>query len=160
MRLRAFLFCALALIAGLGGSPGAALAQTGTPAQALTACGSPSNSPVNGGYYSLTTDLNLRLCGSQMTAVSSVTGSVTGVNVGTTSAQVLAAAPRQLLALDNESTTATVACAFGAVAAINTKGSFTLPPGVTRTWNSYPVPADAVNCIASALATPLTIEAN
>lgn len=34
-----------------------ALAQQGTPAQALTTCGSPNNAPVNGSYYSLTTDL-------------------------------------------------------------------------------------------------------
>lgn len=91
---------------------------------------------------------------------SSITGSVTAATIGTSSAQVLAAASRQLLAIDNESTTATIACAFGAPAAINTAGSFTLAPGVTRVWKDYPVPADAVNCIASAASTPATVEAN
>lgn len=57
-------FCAFALLAGLGLRPDLALAQSGTPAQALTSCGSPVNSPVNGSYYSLTTDLTGRLCGS------------------------------------------------------------------------------------------------
>lgn len=91
---------------------------------------------------------------------SSATGTVSAATVGTSSAQVLAAASRRLLAIDNESTTATIACAFGATAAINTAGSFTIPPGVTRTWRDYPVPADAVNCIASASSTPATVEAN
>lgn len=55
-------FCAFALLAGLGLRPDLALAQSGTPAQALTTCGSPNNSPVNGSYYSLTTDLKSQLC--------------------------------------------------------------------------------------------------
>jgi len=91
---------------------------------------------------------------------SSIVGTVSGAIVGTASAQVLAAGARQLLAIDNESTSATIACAFGGAAAINGAGSFTIPPGVTRTWTAYPVPADAVNCIASAASTPATIEAN
>lgn len=91
---------------------------------------------------------------------SSATGTVSGATVGTASAQILAPAARRFLAIDNESTTATVACAFGGAAAINSAGSFTIPPGVTRTWRDYPVPADAVACIASAAGAPLTVEAN
>jgi hypothetical protein len=91
---------------------------------------------------------------------SSAVGTVTAAAVGTSSATVLAPGARRLLAIDNESTTATIACAFGAAAAINTAGSFTIPPGQTRMWKDYPVPADAVNCIANAAATPATVEVN
>lgn len=91
---------------------------------------------------------------------SSVTGSVTPATIGTSSAQVLAAGSRRLVTIDNESATATIACAFGATAAINTAGSYTIAPGYTRVWDKYPVPADAVNCIASAASTPATVEAN
>lgn len=87
-------------------------------------------------------------------------GSASGLTVGITSSQALGAAVigRKFLAIDNESTTATVACAFGAPAAINAAGSFTIPPGFTRTWDGTFVPNDAVSCIASAGATPVTIE--
>ena len=87
---------------------------------------------------------------------------ITAVSVGVTSAKALgAAAPagRVLLAIDNESASATVACAFGATAALNTAGSFTIPPGVTRVWDDAFIPNDQINCIASAVATPVTIEA-
>lgn len=93
------------------------------------------------------------------------TGGFTAVTVGTSSAQALAAAPlpngRKLLAIDNESTTATIACRFGAAAALNTAGSYTIPAGAIMTWSapSY-VPADVVNCIATAAGTPVTIEAH
>lgn len=93
-------------------------------------------------------------------SVSSITGSISAATITNASTQFLAAASRRLLSIDNESTTATIACAFGATAAINTAGSFTLVPGTTRVWNSYPVPADAVNCISSAATSPATVEAN
>jgi Zn-dependent alcohol dehydrogenase len=97
-----------------------------------------------------------------VTSPNSTTGSTTAVTVGTSSAQALAAAVsvRRFLAIDNESTTAAVACAFGATAALNTAGSWTIPPGMTRTWNGTFVPSDAVNCIAGAAGTPVTVEAN
>lgn len=94
------------------------------------------------------------------TALSAVTGSVSAKTITNSSAQVLAAASRLFLAVDNESTTATIACAFGATAAINTAGSFTIQPNQTRVWNSYPVPADALNCISSAATSAATVEAN
>jgi hypothetical protein len=89
-------------------------------------------------------------------------GSAGPVTIGTSSGQALAgsALGRRFLAIDNESVTATVACAFGATAALNTAGSWTIPPGMTRTWNGSFVPSDTVNCIASAAATPVTIEAD
>lgn len=95
-----------------------------------------------------------------MNGVSAVTGTVSAKTITNSSAQVLAASSRQLLAIDNESATASIACAFGATAALNTAGSFTLPPQSTRTWTSYPVPAAAVNCISSAATSPATVEVN
>lgn len=97
-----------------------------------------------------------------VTSPNSTTGSTTAVSVGTTSAQVLAAAVsvRRFLAIDNESATVAVACAFGTTAALNSAGSWTIPPGMTRTWNGTFVPSDALNCIANATATPVTIGTN
>ena len=92
--------------------------------------------------------------------VSAITGSVSAATITSTSAQVLAGASRKLLAIDNESLTASIACAFGATAVLNTAGSFTIPAGSTRTWSAYPVPADAVNCISSVASSPATVEAN
>jgi hypothetical protein len=88
-------------------------------------------------------------------------GSVTAVTLGTGSTQVLAAVTsRKFLAIDNESTSAAIACAFGATASIDTAGSFTIQPGLTRTWDGSFVPSDAVNCVAAAGATPVTVEAD
>lgn len=97
-----------------------------------------------------------------LTLPASTTGSTDAVTVGTTSSQALAAAAgiRRFLAIDNESMTAAIACAFGGAAALNTAGSWTIPPGMTRTWNGTFVPSDAVNCIASAAGTPVTVEAD
>jgi hypothetical protein len=89
------------------------------------------------------------------------TGGMNAVTVTGTSTQVLAANPaRRLLAIDNESTTATIACAFGIPAALYTAGSWTVPPSLTRTWNSSYVPAEALNCISSSGPSPATIEEN
>lgn len=86
---------------------------------------------------------------------------VIAASVGVSSAQVAAAATkrRMLVAIDNESSTATIACAFGATAALNTAGSFTITAGATRIWgNPGFVPTDAINCIASGASTPVTVE--
>jgi hypothetical protein len=97
-----------------------------------------------------------------LTYPTSAAGSAGPVTVSTTSTQALASSAlgRRFLAIDNESITATVACAFGTTAALNTAGSWTIPPGMTRTWNGSFVPSDAVNCVASATGTPVTIEAD
>ncbi len=94
------------------------------------------------------------------TATSAVTGSVSGKTITNASTQTLAAAPRQLLAIRNQSSTATISCAFGIAAVIGQAGGFDMVPGSTTVWNSYPVPADAVNCISSAATSPATVEAN
>jgi hypothetical protein len=97
-----------------------------------------------------------------LTFPNSNAGSTTPVTVGTSSAQALASAAlgRRVLAIDNESATATVACAFGAAAVLNSAGSWTIPPLMTRSWSGSFVPSDQVNCIASAAGTPVTVEAN
>lgn len=90
----------------------------------------------------------------------SPTGSVSSVTIGTSSAQAIAseANGRRLLSIDNESATATIACSMGGTAALNAAGSFTIPPGMTRTWSGTAVPADAVNCISDTSSTPATIQ--
>jgi hypothetical protein len=95
---------------------------------------------------------------------SPATGSTgaTGATVGTTSALALAAGTRSaVLTLQNVSASAAIACTFApGTAALNTAGSFQLAAGqlLTLSNTSY-IPADAINCIASAAATPLTIYA-
>lgn len=93
-------------------------------------------------------------------AISAVTGSVSAATITNSSAQIVAAASRRLLAISNESASASIACSFGGTAALNTAGSFMIPPLSTRTWVNYPVPADAVNCISSVASSPATVEAN
>lgn len=98
--------------------------------------------------------------------------SVDGVcaeTIGTGSATVLKATTTQggyrAITIDNESTTASIAVCFGAscIPAINTAGSFTIGPSMTRTWTT-PYGAgggfnDPMNAIASAASTPVTTQA-
>lgn len=90
---------------------------------------------------------------------------VLAVTVGTSSAQALAAATatRSFLLIQNLSNSANIACRFGAAAALNTAGSFMIPAGQTFSWdlrdpNQFALPNTAVNCIASAASTPVTIQ--
>lgn len=86
-----------------------------------------------------------------------------GVSIGTSSAQVVApASSYQLLDLVNVSATATVCCRLGsAVATISTTqcaaGEIPLAPLAHRVWETGFIPGDAVQCIASATATQMTI---
>lgn len=89
---------------------------------------------------------------------------VTAVSAGTASAQAVGANPRRYLMISNESASASVAFAFGAsaTAALNTGGSITLgpAPGPGSAYEyKYPslVPDDAIQMIASAASTPVTI---
>lgn len=93
------------------------------------------------------------------------TRTITAATVTNSSTQMLAAVAgsRLFLSINNESTTATIACAFSATAAANTAGSYTIGPGNTRTWGpgTYEIPGapgGAVNCISSAATSPATIE--
>ena len=91
---------------------------------------------------------------------------VLAATVTSSSTQMLAAGRRSYLSIDNESSSASIACAFGAAAALNTAGSFTLGAGVTRTWQPdpsqpyalTPTIGQAINCISSAGPSPATIE--
>jgi hypothetical protein len=65
------------------------------------------------------------------------------------------------LSIDNESTTAAIACAFaGATATLNTAGSYTIPAGMTRVWQLGRglLPPGALNCVSAAATSPATIE--
>jgi hypothetical protein len=87
----------------------------------------------------------------------SVTPTVTAATVGTSSAQAVASATWTYVAIDNESASASVACSFGGTAALNSAGSWTVPPSQTRIWVPGTAPSGAINCIASAVSTPVTI---
>lgn len=88
-------------------------------------------------------------------------GDTTAVTVGTSSAKALAQnAASRYLGIFNLSSTASIACSFGAnsTAALNAAGSIQLPPLGGFVWDVV-VPTDQLNCIASAVSTPMTIQA-
>lgn len=119
----------------------------------------------NGNWCALQTDANGILKTAATISAATLTptnssGSFAAATITNSSVQyVAAAAAHTILDIKNESTTATIACAFGATAAINTAGSYTIPPGWHRSWEGSYVPSDAVNCISSAATSPATIEA-
>jgi len=104
--------------------------------------------------YSATTPLATGNAGTP----SAVTGTVSAATITNASTTVVAAATRRFLLIENESSTATIACNFGGTAAINTAGSFTILPNTNRKWSDYPVPAEALNCISSVASSPATVE--
>lgn len=117
-----------------------------------------TNGTANG--LSLDTAGNLRVVGGGGSIVPKPeTGAVTStaVTVGVASALALAAGGRDYLALINVSGSAFVSCNFGGAAVLNGAGSITLSPYQSFTWESSFAPNDAINCIASAAATPFTI---
>lgn len=98
-------------------------------------------------------------------AATDCTGTYGGACTITNSSAVAVVIPTQAvyLSIDNESTTATIACAFGnGSAAINTAGSYTVPAGATRVWDFGPrqniLPSGNLNCISSAATSPATID--
>jgi Zn-dependent alcohol dehydrogenase len=145
--------------------PGTALlvpnGQGGAGAGPVVAPVSPSN-PLAVACVSGCNTGTVAVSGTVAPAPASGPAGASGCIVGTSSAQCAAAvAGRRLLAIDNESPTATIACAFGNMTpALNTAGSWTIPPQSVRDWSGSYVPNDAVNCVASAAGTPVTIEAN
>jgi hypothetical protein len=86
--------------------------------------------------------------------------SVAGVTVGTASVQVLAPGIATRVYIQNTSASAAVACSWGGIAVLNSSGSFQLAAGQTREYGpmSSGVPSITLNCIASAVGTPLYIE--
>ena len=86
-----------------------------------------------------------------------------GCTVGAASAQCLAAnTAKSFVQVENTSTSATIACAWGVAAVLNSAGSFQLTPGQTASWGLVTggVPTGALNCIASAASTPMYLEWN
>lgn len=89
------------------------------------------------------------------------TGKYVAKTVTSASTQMLAAGvATKFLQIKNESTTATIACNLGGVAALNTAGNISLSPGWTATWDSSFIPSDAINCISSAATSPATFGAD
>ena len=65
---------------------------------------------------------------------------------------------RPYLAILNQSNTASIACSFGTTTpTLNGAGSLTLLPNAGYVWDVGMVPNDAMKCVASADATPLTV---
>lgn len=86
-----------------------------------------------------------------------------GATIGTGAVTVLSAKTTsgwRLMLVDNESTSATIACTDdGTTPAINAAGSYTIPPGGTRVWQaSNVVFAGPMICLASAGSTPVTVK--
>jgi hypothetical protein len=84
-----------------------------------------------------------------------------GCTVAATSGTCLAGSTAQnFLQAQNTSTSAQIACAFGATAVLNSSTSFQLAPGQSVSWgpNTYGVPKGAMNCIASVASSPLYVE--
>ena len=110
--------------------------------------------------------MRLRVLGLALAASALLCGpvranNVIAVTVGTSSAQALATPTiaYRMLAIDNESTTATIACAFGGTAALNTAGSYTISSSLTRVWMAPGWSMNqAINCISDTASTPVTIE--
>jgi hypothetical protein len=143
---------------------GPALAQSQFPTPAASAPVSSTailvpNGTISGGQPVMAPPSAANPLAAQQIPVSAA-GAVTAATIGTASAQVIAATTaRKVLAIHNQSATATVSCAFGTTALAGAAGSWDIPPQQTLTWSESFVPPDAVNCLASAAATPVTVEA-
>jgi hypothetical protein len=119
---------------------------------------------INGAPPSSTNPLWVAPAGSALFPIISPTRSaltVAGCSVGVASALCLAASTANLwVQVQNTSATASVACSWGGTATLNASNSFLLAPGQSASWGvmSSGVPTNALNCIASAAATPLYVE--
>lgn len=86
-----------------------------------------------------------------------------GCTVGSSSGSCLAASTAvNFLQIQNTSASASIACAFGVAAVLNSLSSVLLAPGQPASWgpNTGGVPSGQLNCIASAGSTPLYVEWN
>lgn len=120
-----------------------------------------SASPFGGTNCAPVSDANpMPVDGSIVVAPDADSGAYVAKTVTSSSTQMLAAGvATKFLQINNESTTATIACNFGGTAALNTAGSITLPPGWTATWDGTFIPDDAINCISSAATSAATFGA-
>jgi len=94
----------------------------------------------------------------------SLHAAVTGVAVGTSASQVLAAPATRgyrLVIIRNQSGSATIACTPGNPSpAIGSAGSFDIAPATSQSWAAANVVFEtAWYCIANAGSTPVTVEA-
>lgn len=92
-----------------------------------------------------------------------VTKNFPSTTVGTSSAQVLAAAAAtKSLTLQNVSVSSTISCRWGGTAVLNGVQNFTLYPGQAASWGAATagIPNVVLNCIASAASSPLYVEYN
>lgn len=86
-----------------------------------------------------------------------------GCTVGTSSGSCLTASTAvSFLQVQNTSTGAAIACAFGATPVLNSSTSLQLAAGQSASWGPVTagVPTGALNCIASSASTPLYVEWN
>lgn len=86
-----------------------------------------------------------------------------GCTVGSSSGSCLAASTaKTFLQIQNTSVSASIACAFGTSAVLNSSGSVQLGVGQAASWgvNTGGVPTGQMNCIASGASTPLYVEWN
>lgn len=86
-----------------------------------------------------------------------------GCTVGATSTTCLAASTAvTFVQIQNVSASASIACAFGVAAVLNTKTAVQLGAGQSASWGPVTggVPSGQLNCIASAGSTPLYVEWN
>lgn len=89
---------------------------------------------------------------------SNITGSVYGYSINSTSKAIIAASPRTLLSICNQSTNAVISVYFGGTASIGSFGGYDINPGQIIVWKNYPVPADSVNIISSISNSNVTIQ--
>lgn len=86
-----------------------------------------------------------------------------GCTVGNTNTNCLATSTAvNFLQIQNTSTSASIACAFGTAAVLNSKTSVQLAVGQSASWgpNTDGVPSGELECIASTGSTPLYVEWN
>jgi hypothetical protein len=83
------------------------------------------------------------------------------VSVGMSHGQVSGQHFRSYLSLINVSATATIACRLdGTAAVIGAAGTIPLPPLAAYNFDGGVIPGNAIDCIASAPSTPLTVLEN
>ena len=104
--------------------PTVALAQAGTPAQALTSCGAPNNTPVNGSYYSITAGLSGGMC------TVDIGLSYSEITTGTTTLVKSGASTLHSVCINTPVISATVKI-YNALTATGTPFTLTLPSTIT-----------------------------
>lgn len=127
-----------------------------------TPCATPTSSTACS-IAALLKALNNTALGPAVTTPQTATFHFPGCTVGTSSASCLAASTAvNHVQIQNTSASATIACAWGVAAVLNSAASFQLGPGTPAAWGpeTSGIPAGALNCISSTASTPLYLEWN